>query len=55
MDDSNLQKQNEPEEPRYLDFLHAPDGAKTEDGKPLLNKYSTIYTKGHDNPGAQVC
>ena len=53
MDLSNLQKQNEPEEPRYLDFPHLPDDA-TLDGKPRLNKYSSTLTKDHDFPGAQV-
>lgn len=54
MDPSNRQKQNEPEEPRYLSFPHLPDDATTADGKPLLNKYSTIITRGHDFPGAQA-
>lgn len=53
MDSANLQKQQEPEEPRFLNFPRAPDGA-TRDGKPVLNKYSTIVTKGHDFPGAQA-
>lgn len=53
MDFSNLDKQHEPEEPRYLDFPCAPDGA-TRDGKPVLNKYSSTITKDHDFPGAQV-
>ncbi|CAF9913029.1 MAG: hypothetical protein HETSPECPRED_001298 [Heterodermia speciosa] len=53
MDLSNLQKQNEPEEPRYLDFPHLPDDA-TLDGKPRLNKYSSTLTKDHDFPGAQA-
>ena len=53
MDPSNLQKQNEPEEPRYLNFPHLPDDT-TLDGKPRLNKYSSTLTKDHDFPGAQV-
>lgn len=53
MDPANLQKQSEPEEPRFLTFPHAPDDA-TRDGKPMLNKYSTILTRGHDCPGAQA-
>ncbi|MCJ1437420.1 hypothetical protein MMC27_006807 [Xylographa pallens] len=53
MDPSNLEKQSLPEEPRFLDFPHLPDDA-TRDGKPLLNKYSSTITKGHDFPGAQA-
>lgn len=53
MDFSNLQKQYESEEPRFLEFPHLSDGA-TRDGKPRLNKYSSTITKGHDFPGAQV-
>ncbi|OJD40492.1 dihydroxy-acid dehydratase [Diplodia corticola] len=53
MDSANLHKQSEPEEPRFLNFPHAPDGA-TRDGKPVLNRYSTVVTKGHDFPGAQA-
>jgi len=53
MDFRNLDKQNQPEEPRYLDFPHLPDDA-TRDGKPVLNKYSQTLTKDHDFPGAQA-
>ena len=53
MDPSNLEKQNQPEEPRFLDFPSLPDDA-TRDGKPILNKYSSTVTNGHDFPGAQV-
>jgi dihydroxy-acid dehydratase len=53
MDPANQQKQNEPEEPRFLDFPHLPNDA-TQDGKPRLNKYSSTLTKDHDFPGAQV-
>ena len=53
MDPSNLQKEREPEEPRFLNFPHLPDDA-TKDGKPVLNKYSSTITKGHDFPGAQA-
>lgn len=53
MDPSNPPKQNQPEEPRYLDFPHLPDDA-SHDGKPLLNKYSSTITKDHAFPGAQV-
>lgn len=41
------------EEPRYLEFPHLPDYAMR-DGKPALNKYSQVLTRGHDCPGAQV-
>ena len=54
MDPRNLQKQREPEEPRFLSFPHLPDDAKLEDGKPALNKYSSTLTTGHNFPGAQV-
>lgn len=53
MDPSNLQKQNDAEEPRFLDFPHLPDNA-TQHGKKRLNKYSSNLTKDHDFPGAQV-
>lgn len=53
MDPANLEKQSEPEEPRFLDFQHAPDGTMR-DGAPMLNKYSTVLTRDHDFPGAQV-
>lgn len=54
MDLSNLEKQNLPEEPRFLDFPHLPDDATTSDGQPKLNKYSSTITRNHDFPGAQV-
>ena len=53
MDPANIEKQYEPEEPRFLDFPHLSDEA-TENGKPVLNKYSSTITKDHDFPGAQV-
>jgi len=53
MDPSNLEKQNQVEEPRFLDFPHLPDDA-TLDGKQRLNKYSHTITNGHAFPGAQV-
>jgi len=53
MDPSNVQKQREPEEPRYLDFPHLPYGTER-DGKPVLNRWSSTLTKGHDFPGAQA-
>ncbi|KAG7006972.1 hypothetical protein G7Y79_00012g033080 [Physcia stellaris] len=54
MDPSNVQKQHEPEEPRFLDFPHLPDDATTPDGRPRLNRYSSTLTKDHDFPGAQA-
>ncbi|KAL8918653.1 MAG: hypothetical protein Q9208_007214 [Pyrenodesmia sp. 3 TL-2023] len=53
MDPSNPKKHDEPEAPRYLDFPHLPDDA-SQNGKPLLNKYSSTITKGHAFPGAQA-
>lgn len=46
MDPTNLEKQHKPEEPRYLSFPHSDE--------PILNKYSSTLTKGHDFPGAQA-
>jgi hypothetical protein len=54
MDPANLKAQFQPEEPRLLSFPHLPDDAKYEDGTPILNKYSSTLTKGHDFPGAQA-
>lgn len=53
MDPKNLEKQREPEEPRFLSFPHLPEDAMR-DGKPVLNKYSSTLTAGHNFPGAQV-
>ena len=53
MEPRNLQKQWEPEEPRYIEFPHLPAGA-SRDGKPALNKFSSTLTKDHDYPAAQV-
>ncbi|MCJ1411522.1 hypothetical protein MMC19_005612 [Ptychographa xylographoides] len=50
---SYTETHHEPEEPRFLTFPHLPDDA-TRDGKPILNKYSSTVTKGHDFPGAQA-
>ena len=54
MDFENIEKENEPEEPRFLSFPHLPDNATASDGKARLNKYSSTITKDHDFPGAQV-
>lgn len=53
MDLLNQEKQQEVEEPRFLDFPHLPNGI-IRDGKLSLNRYSSIITKDHDFPGAQV-
>ena len=53
MEPRNVEKQWEPEEPRYIEFPHLPAGA-TRDGKKALNKFSSTLTKGHDYPAAQV-
>ncbi|KAI4151089.1 MAG: hypothetical protein LQ340_003703 [Diploschistes diacapsis] len=53
MEASNLKKQNELEEPRYLNFRHLPEGS-TRNGKPALNRYSWALTNAHDFPGAKV-
>jgi dihydroxy-acid dehydratase len=53
MDPRNLEKQREPEEPRFLSFPHLAEDAMR-DGKPALNKYSSTLTSGHNFPGAQV-
>jgi dihydroxy-acid dehydratase len=54
MDPSNLDKMSEKEVPRYLNFKHAPEGATHANGKQMLNRFSTILTREHDFPGAQV-
>ncbi|KAI9673575.1 MAG: hypothetical protein M1817_002211 [Caeruleum heppii] len=51
MDPANAGAQ--PDEPRYLEFRRLPADA-THDGKPALNRYSGIMTRGHDFPGAQA-
>lgn len=54
MDPRNLEKQREPEEPRFLSFPHLPEGSKKEDGTRALNRWSSTLTTGHNFPGAQV-
>ncbi|KAL8680535.1 MAG: hypothetical protein Q9186_003286 [Xanthomendoza sp. 1 TL-2023] len=53
MDPSNPPKQDQPEEPRFLDFPHLPDDTSY-NGQPLLNKYSSTITRDHAFPGAQA-
>ncbi|RAO71300.1 uncharacterized protein BHQ10_007312 [Talaromyces amestolkiae] len=43
-----------PEEAKYIDYSPAPHGSKHEDGAPVLNRYSTVLTRGHDSPAAQA-
>ena len=45
---------NKAEAPRYIDFECVPAGTKREDGSPVLNRWSSVLTRGHDFPGAQV-
>lgn len=47
MDPSNLDKQWQPEEPRFLDFQHSKPGSG-------LNKFSSTLTREHDFPAAQA-
>ncbi|KAK5122567.1 hypothetical protein LTR85_003830 [Meristemomyces frigidus] len=47
MDPSNLEKQRQPEEPRFLSFQHSKPGSG-------LNKYSSTLTREHDFPAAQA-
>ncbi|KAL2004249.1 hypothetical protein VTN02DRAFT_4764 [Thermoascus thermophilus] len=42
------------EEARYVEFPSVPHGTKHEDGTLVLNRYSSIITRGHDFPGAQA-
>lgn len=37
----------------YLTFQHLPEGTMR-DGKPVLNRFSSTLTQGHDFPGAQA-
>ena len=41
------------QERRYLDFVKSTQETGV-DGLPMLNKYSTMLTREHDFPGAQV-
>ena len=40
---------------QYISVPAVPRGTKHEDGTLVLNRFSTIVTRGHDFPGAQVC
>lgn len=50
---SSSQKLSEPDEARYLHFHHFSDD-ETQDGKPRLNRYSSILTRDHNFAGAKV-
>ncbi|KAI9755773.1 MAG: Metallothionein expression activator [Chaenotheca gracillima] len=52
MDPANAAK-FPPDEPRYLNFPHLPEGTNA-DGKVRLNRYSGILTQDHSFPGAQA-
>ena len=39
--------------PRYVNFPSVEHGT-LRDGSPVLNRWSSTITKGHDFPGAQV-
>ena len=54
MDPSGYGRQDGSEVPRFLEFPHLPDDAKTADGKARLNRFSSTLTNDHDFPGAQV-
>ncbi|KAJ5278955.1 dihydroxy-acid dehydratase [Penicillium angulare] len=41
-------------EPKYISFPHLPAGSKHPDGSPVLNRWSSTITKGHDFPGAKA-
>ncbi|KAL4896676.1 dihydroxy-acid/6-phosphogluconate dehydratase [Aspergillus ambiguus] len=41
-------------EAKYIEFPSLPDDAKHADGTPVLNRYSTTITRGHDFPGAKA-
>ena len=47
MDPDNLEKQRQPEEPRFLDFPNSKPGSG-------LNKFSSTITREHDFPAAQA-
>jgi hypothetical protein len=53
MDPRNAEQAKQPEEPRFLNFKHQSAGTQR-DGKPVLNRWSSTLTNGHDFPGAQV-
>lgn len=42
-------------EAKYLEFPCVPEGTKHEDGTPVLNRWSSTITRGHEFPGAKVC
>lgn len=46
--------QTGPEEPKYIQFPRIEHGT-LRDGEPILNRWSSTLTAGHNFPGAQVC
>ena len=46
-------RENGREAPKYIAFPSIEHGA-LRDGRPVLNRWSSTLTKGHDFPGAQV-
>ena len=53
MDPGNLEKETIAGESRFLEFKHLPEGS-VKNGHPMLNRYSSILTVGHEAPGAKV-
>lgn len=43
-----------PGQKQYVDTSPKPFGSKHADGTPVLNRYSTALTGGHEYPGAQA-
>ncbi|KAJ5740463.1 dihydroxy-acid dehydratase [Penicillium malachiteum] len=41
-------------EAKYINFPCLPPGGKHPDGSPVLNRWSSVITKGHDFPGAKA-
>ncbi|KAI2906063.1 hypothetical protein CBS76997_2173 [Aspergillus niger] len=41
-------------EAKYLEFPCVPEGTKHEDGTPVLNRWSSTITRGHEFPGAKA-
>ncbi|KAI9698271.1 MAG: hypothetical protein M1820_007541 [Bogoriella megaspora] len=53
MEYHDLDQQWHPEEPRYVEFPNLPFGT-TQNGQPVLNRFSSTLTKDHDYPAAQA-
>ncbi|KAI9745147.1 MAG: hypothetical protein M1818_001425 [Claussenomyces sp. TS43310] len=50
---TSLHREDVPGEPRYARFPNVEHGT-LRDGKPILNRWSSFMTHGHDFPGAQA-